>query len=53
MSRRNYESGGLPEAYIALAEIIVRMIWSLAYGIALVIVAILQAVLATYRGRHP
>jgi len=53
MSRRNHDSGGLPEAYIALAEIIVRTVWSLAYGIALVIVGVLQTVLATNRGRRP
>jgi hypothetical protein len=53
MSRRNQDSGGLPEAYIAVAEIIVRTVWSLAYGTALVIVGILQAALATHRDRHP
>ena len=53
MSRHNHDTGGLPEAYIALAEIIVRTVWSLAYGIALVIVGILQTILTTHRDRHP
>lgn len=53
MSRRNRDRGGLPEAYIALAEIIIRAVWSLAYGIALVIVGILQTVLSTHRSRRP
>lgn len=52
MRRRNYDSGGVPEAYIALAEIIIRTVWSLAYGIALVIVGILQTVFATHRSRR-
>jgi len=53
MSRHNRDRGGLPEACIALAEIIIRTVWSLAYGIALVIVGILQTVLSTYRSRRP
>jgi hypothetical protein len=53
MSRHNHDIGGLPEAYIALVEIVVRTAWSLAYGIALVIVGILQTVLALHRRRRP
>lgn len=53
MRRHTRDRGGLPEAYIALAEIIVRTVWSLAYGIALVIMGILQTVLSTYRSRRP
>lgn len=51
MSRHHDDLGGLPEAYIALVEMIVRTVWTLAYGVALVIVGIIQTVLGAHRSR--
>lgn len=51
MSRHRNDAGGVPEVYIALAEMVIRAVWSLAYGIALVIVGIIQAVLDAHRGQ--
>lgn len=51
MSRHRNDVGGPPEVYIALAEMVIRAVWSLAYGIALVIVGIIQAVLNARRGQ--
>jgi hypothetical protein len=51
MSKHHDDIGGLPEIYIALAEMVVRTVWSLAYGVALVIVGMIQAVLDAHRGQ--
>ena len=51
MSRHHDDMGALPEAYIAPVEIVIRTVWTLAYGLALVIVGIIQTILEANRGR--
>ena len=51
MSKHHDDIGGLPELYIALAEMVIRTMWSLAYGVALVIVGMIHAVLDAHRGQ--
>lgn len=51
MSTHRKEVSGLPEVYIALAEMVIRTVWSLAYGVALVIVGIIQAIHDAHRGQ--
>ena len=51
MSRHHDDMGGLPEAYIAPVNIAIRTIWTLAYGLALVIVGIIQTAYDNHRDR--
>lgn len=51
MSKHHDDGGGLPEIYVALAEMVIRTVWSLAYGVAVVIVEIIRAVLDSRRGQ--
>ena len=51
MSKHHDDGGGLTEIYIALAEMVIRTVWSLAHGVALVIVGMIKAVLHAHRGQ--
>lgn len=51
MSKHHDDVGGLSELYIALAEMVIRTVWALAYGVALVIVGIVQTAIDAHRSQ--
>ena len=49
MSRNDDPASGLVNATILLGDLVVRSVWCLAYGLAKILVALIQAILTTGR----
>lgn len=53
MSRHDDPMGGLVNGTILLGDLAIRAVWCLAYGLAQLLVALVQAILAAGRSSDP